>query len=235
MSQNLLTPDSSNMPTPINVVDNDTSTTLPEDLIAEADMPFWKQPNMKIWLYVLGGSIVIFIVIFVLLSQQSSLFKGSTIDTTVVGGGDQDLFFGDYGATTTPDPTTTAPAETVTSTNDQAIQTANDVLITDPDGLMLDPADIASVNFEDINDFTEIDNSIEQDLFGQGYNDAGELLAFTDGDLTTGETNEPSLVTNTNASVMQAPNVQGNTGPALWLALCPSLLFMGYRFARTKA
>jgi hypothetical protein len=245
MSQNLLAPDS-NMPTPISVADNDVNSGLPEDLTADTDLPFWKQPNMKIWIYVLGGSIAVFAIIFVLLSQQSSLFKGSTIDTTAIGG-DQELFFGEYGDNTAA---STPTATTTTSTDDQAIvgstttttttttpasttDADNNELIID-DSLAFDPADVAPT-FTDVipevyDEFSEVEPnaSIEEDLFGAGYNDAGEL-AYVEEVIA-----EPSLVTNTSASVMQAPGVQGNTGPGLWLSLCPTLLFIGYRFARKQ-
>jgi hypothetical protein len=241
MSQNLLAPDS-DLPTPVNVADHDASSDLPEDLTADTDLPFWKQPNMKIWIYLLGGSVAVFAIIFVLLSQQSSLFKGSTIDTTTIGG-DEELFFGEFNESSTSSTTTNT---TTSSTSDETIIGAGTTSVSNTtpavdsetivdESIAFDPADVAPTFTETLpevyDEFSEVelDAGLEEDLFGAGFNDAGEL-AFVEEVVAS----EPSLVTNTNASVMQAPVVQGNTGPALWLSLCPVLLFVGYRFARKQ-
>jgi len=74
----------------VDVKDHDIN--VPDDLGSNG-MPFWKQEDMKIWLYVLGAAVLILIVVFALLSKQTSLFQGRTklamnTDTVAIDEGD---------------------------------------------------------------------------------------------------------------------------------------------------
>ena len=235
MSENLLNNDAASIP----LLDQN-SNELPEDIGMEEEVPFYKQDGIRIWIYVLGGSIAVFVIIFILLSKQSTFFKGSTLDATATTNGDEQLFFGDYGATTTNNSaqgssttSATPPPTTTSQTDDQLIV---DTPTTDT-GIAFDPADLDTTQpvdivpevYDEFSDVSTLDANIEQDLFGAGINNAGELS----GDFGN-EFSEPGLNTNTSMNVMQAPNVQGDTGPGVWLAMTPTLLYVLYRGTRKK-
>lgn len=255
MTQNLLEPHAEDQNYSVNVEDHDDENVLPHDIASNesaAAVALWKQPSVKIWLYILGGAVAVFAVVFVVLSQQSSLFKGSTLDSTSTNSGDEGLFFSDYNATsgttdssTTPNTISTTGDETIVDQTEQNTTPSTDYSYDDSIYRTSDYADQPSY---DPNEFLGTTYGTVSDNFGygdpaDGYNSAGELPEVTDNSngnvpaegqpATDANTSDsPSLETNTSGMVMVAPEVQGDTGPAVWISLLPALFYTVYRSKR---
>jgi hypothetical protein len=216
-------------------VHDEDQNHVPSDIIAEETTSFWKRPDVKMWMYILAGSILIFTIVFAVLSRETSLFRGFAItEPSDVQEQDENVFdgFNNRAANeTSDDDDGTIPEE---STVDEDI---------------VDNAPVVGFEVETPEEDTETDpveTDIEEDILDDDFEfipddgfDDFEIV-FDDGlDFSPGDIPgvipaidfSDSLGSNTNANIMASSEVQGDTGPAIWLAMVPSML---YAFGRKK-
>jgi hypothetical protein len=219
----------------INIADHDTPGLIPDDLGTEASssliedstVPFYKQKEIRIWLYVLGASLLIFVIILVLLTRETSLFKddlaqvesetteavpqfyaqGSAFDINSIGSDNLDDL---------EDPSDAA------DDFDNIDPVLDDDALPGADEDPADEDDMSGLSLEDILNQSDSNptappvNPGQNDLFGAADDVAPEDDIFGDA---------PGLDSNTDPAVMDSGEIEGEAGPAIWLSLLPVGLY----------
>lgn len=219
----------------VDVSEVDEDLNVPEDLGSEAGSePFWKRADSRIWMYILGGSVLILLTVFFVLSRQTSLFRG------FVNGLEQPLVLNNDVNGSFVSTASTNTASSLSSTNNSSSSTSGSDEILD-----LFDDEIGSAPVVDYNDDLEdgeqefvtdddVEGSILDDqLFDDFFDDEIGDDFTDDGFFEDGSSLDPnlSLSSNTNSTVVLSPIVQGDTGPGLLAAFLPSLM---YGFVRKR-
>ena len=212
-------------------VHDEDKTHVPSDIDVEEDTSFWKRPDVRMWLYILAGTIVIFAIVFAVLSRETSLFKGFAITqpTDVTQGEEENIFAGFNGRAAEE----SSNDDDNTDTSDQTPQESS------TDEVILDNAPVVEVNTDDETDQTPVETNTEEQItdFDPVFDDGFEFV-FDNPTINDTPGVIPNLVdpvdnfdfsdslgSNTNANIMASSEVQGDTGPAVWLAMVPSMLY----------
>lgn len=229
----------------VNVRDHDMPD-VPADLGAGSKSSFWKQKDVRIWLYVLGAAILVLVVVFVLLSRQTSLFQGYTRvsvsnDTETMNEGDLEDFNG-----SAANDNFDGLGETVVGEGDFAATpgeggsiSIDDLLdgVISAGELEANPTDLVSL-FDDVdasddstvNENTDNFEPIMDDPFAASDYFASAPPVPNTTDIVVNQNNNDftgmDLNSNTDSGVMESPTMQGDTGPSVILALIPAALYV---------
>lgn len=230
----------------VNVKDHDTPE-LPADLSGSSSS-FWKQKDVRIWLYVLGAAILILIVVFVLLSRQTSLFQGYTEvsvsnDTETVDEGDLEDFNG-----SAANDSVVGEGDFATTPGEGGSIDINDVLdgVVSSGDLEADEIDIDGILDElDTVDDEVVDEVVDNNSEPVVTNPFAPSEFFTSAPTAPGYTEIVveqgedfvgfDLNSNTDSGIMDSPDVQGDTGPSVALALIPSIFYALARKRKNEA
>lgn len=243
----------------VNVKDHDIPG-VPDDL-GGGSSSFWKQKDVRIWLYILGAAVMILVIVFVLLSRQTSLFKGYTRvavnnDSNTVSEGDLEDYNGsaaneNFDGVGGDDVVGEGEGDFATTPGEDGSVNIDDFLdgVFNPDDLEANPDELDSL-FDDL-DLGDEDPVNEGT---DGGDDNGEPVItdpFAPSDLFPSAPSIPSnpdiivnqnnefagmdLNSNTDSGVMESPIVQGDTGPSVMLALIPSIFYAVVRRRKYEA
>lgn len=236
----------------VDVHDEDKSN-LPSDIIAEEEVSFWKRPDVRMWLYILAGAIIIFAIVFAVLSRETSLFKGYAItspsDVDNQQTDDENIFgqFNNRASSETGTDETIVNNSTNSNSNSGTTQTTDntgtDAQQTDTDESILanniaggPVTDITNNTGSDAQESNSEENIIANNNQNNNQNRNNDFEIIFDDSLYTNNlpgqsysvpnvTFNDSLGSNTNANIMASSVVQGDTGPAIWIAMVPSMLY----------
>jgi hypothetical protein len=229
-SVNLMEPTNLDEPSSSFSVDvhDEDKAHIPSDIIPDSDLSFWKRPDVKMWLYILAGTVIIFAIVFAILTKETSVFKGYLVDsteTTTDAQNDEDIFgeFNNRAANETSNDEDSVPQETSDEETivDDAPVVGSEIDNNDGSEVVVTKVEEDIIDNEPIFDDFEVlfDDGLVDELPGTIPNVPTIPDEFLDFEFTD------SLASNTNANIMASSEVQGDTGPAIWIAMVPSMLY----------
>ena len=229
----------------VDVVDHDsTDVDVPEDLSGE-EGPFWKRKDVRLWLYILGGAVVVFAIVFAILTKQTSLFKGYTLLENSSTTAEEDIFDSynesadsDTGEDIFDDTSDADPFGEEPVVDDEYVPIFDDEdLPEDADDyiLALDDNDEETIVTQPTTTYDEYEDP--SDYIFDSIFELPEVIEFPDSIPVTTvpdqpPANPPTLASNTDTSVVASSEIQGNTGPGAAVAFIPSILFSLAHFRR---